>query len=244
MEEEEAAPAKAETPAKAPVASPKKEVASPKKEVASPKKEVTKEGETPKAEDATKEGETPKAEGDAKPGEGKRGQKRRREDEPFEIREDEPEIPDDYMCFDWNNSDLTFKINKETFASAEPFHVAAWGFVFSSARATHGFTSGKIAFEAKWTGNLEVKLEDVKEPHEMRVGWSTDCSNLQVKKIDILKYKIKTKLINHLSRSAHPTPNFTKPEFQFPQFKVLQSGFWVHFDISLKLFHLEKILKK
>ena len=60
MEEEEAAPAKAETPAKAPVASPKKEVASPKKEVASPKKEVTKEGETPKAEDATKEGETPK----------------------------------------------------------------------------------------------------------------------------------------------------------------------------------------
>ena len=183
--EEEAAPAKEETPAKAPVASPKKEVASPKKEVASPKKEVTKEGETPKAEDATKEGETPKAEGDAKPGEGKRGQKRRREDEPFEIREDEPEIPDDYMCFDWNNSDLTFKINKETFASAEPFHVAAWGFVFSSARATHGFTSGKIAFEAKWTGNLEVKLEDVKEPHEMRVGWSTDCSNLQVNKIDI-----------------------------------------------------------
>ena len=60
MEEEETAPAKAETPAKAPVASPKKEVASPKKEVASPKKEVTKEGETPKAEDATKEGETPK----------------------------------------------------------------------------------------------------------------------------------------------------------------------------------------
>ena len=42
MEEEEAAPAKAETPAKAPVASPKKEVASPKKEAASPKKEVTK----------------------------------------------------------------------------------------------------------------------------------------------------------------------------------------------------------
>ena len=112
---EEAVPAKVETPAKALVASSKKEVASPKKEVASPKKEVTKEGETPKAEDATKEGETPKDEGDAKPGEGKRGQKRRREDEPFEIREDEPEIPDDYKYFDWNNSDLTFKINKETF---------------------------------------------------------------------------------------------------------------------------------
>ena len=27
-----------------------------------------------------------------------------------------------------------------------------------------------------------------------------------------------------LSRSAHQTPNFTNPEFQFPQFKMLQSG--------------------
>ena len=29
----------------------------------------------------------------------------------------------------------------------------------------------------------------------------------------------------YLSRSAHRTPNFTKPEIQFPQFKVLQSVF-------------------
>ena len=39
-----------------------------------------------------------------------------------------------------------------------------------------------------------------------------------------------------ISRSAHRTPN---SEFQFPQFKVLQSGlywhFWVYFDINLKL---------
>ena len=28
-----------------------------------------------------------------------------------------------------------------------------------------------------------------------------------------------------LSRSAHQTPNFTNPEFQFPQFRVLQSFF-------------------
>ena len=140
--------------------------------------EAPKEAETPKADDSAKSPE--------KPGD-KRGQKRRREDEPFVVTEDEPEIPEEYMCFDWTNSDLTFKINKETFASAEPFHVAAWGYVFSSARGTHGFTSGKIAFEAKWTGNLEVKLEDVKEPHEMRVGWSTDDSNLQVCTYCIMK---------------------------------------------------------
>ena len=29
-----------------------------------------------------------------------------------------------------------------------------------------------------------------------------------------------------VSRSAHQTPNFTNSEFQFPQFKVLQSGFF------------------
>ena len=50
----------------------------------------------------------------------------------------------------------------------------------------------------------------------------------------------------HISRSAHQTPNLTNPQFQFPQFKVLQSGssfrynelywhFWVYFDINLKL---------
>ena len=29
----------------------------------------------------------------------------------------------------------------------------------------------------------------------------------------------------YTSHSAHPTTNFTNPEFQFPQFKVLQSVF-------------------
>jgi hypothetical protein len=33
-------------------------------------------------------------------------------------------------------------------------------------------------------------------------------------------------LTNTLSRSAHQTPNFTNPEFPFPQFKVLQSVFF------------------
>lgn len=110
----------------------------------------------------------------------KRGTKRKRDDEPYVINEDEPEIPDDFICLDWFNSDLTMKINKENFSAAEPFHVAAWGYIFSSARATHGFTSGKIAFEVKWVKNMEVKLDDVKEPHELRVGWSSDDCNLQV----------------------------------------------------------------
>ena len=50
-----------------------------------------------------------------------------------------------------------------------------------------------------------------------------------------------------LSRTDHRTPNFRNPEFQFPQFKVLQSIFFlfniasyicifgVYFDINSKL---------
>ena len=144
---------------------------------AKPAAEAAKTEETPKTEtEEKKEPATPNAES-------KRGQKRKREDEPFVVTEDEPEIPENFVCLDWSNSDLTCKINKETFLSAEPFHLGSWAFIFSSARATHGFTSGKVAFEVKWTGNMEVKLEDVKEPHELRVGFSTDDSNLQVKLI-------------------------------------------------------------
>ena len=47
-------------------------------------------------------------------------------------------------------------------------------------RATHGFKSGKIAFSVKWTGNMEIKLDEVKNPHELRVGFSTNDCNLQV----------------------------------------------------------------
>ena len=39
----------------------------------------------------------------------------------------------------------------------------------------------------------------------------------------LLKEKIETTKL--LSRSAHRTPNFTNPQFHFPQFKVLQSVF-------------------
>ena len=31
----------------------------------------------------------------------------------------------------------------------------------------------------KWAGNMEVKLDEVKEPHEIRVGFSTNDCNLQ-----------------------------------------------------------------
>ena len=156
-----------------PTPTPKVEEAKEEKTEVKPAAESKPDGDTP----------TPTNNKDNNKGNNKKGQKRKRgDDEPFQVTEDEPEIATDFMCLDWQNSDLTLKINKETFVAAEPFYSQAWGYIFSSARATHGFKAGKIAFSVKWTGNMEVKLDEVKEPHELRVGFSTNDCNLQVKK--------------------------------------------------------------
>jgi hypothetical protein len=95
------------------------------------------------------------------------------------VVEDEPEIEDGLVCLDWFSSDLSLKIDKETLMTGEPFFKEGWGFVWSGARATHGFKAGKVAFEVKLTANLEAKIgDDEKNVHEVRVGWSTDDTDL------------------------------------------------------------------
>ena len=121
---EEAAP----TPvaAAAPVAAAVK--SSPAKKVEESKPESPKKADAKPAEGTPK---TKPTEGAPKTNE-KRGTKRKRnDDEPYVVNEDEPEIPNDFMCLDWHNSDLTLKINKESFLAAEPFHSLAWGYIFS-----------------------------------------------------------------------------------------------------------------
>ena len=95
-----------------------------------------------KKEDAT---EPSKADDDSKKTPQRRGQKRKMdENEPFVVVEDEPDIPEDAVCLDWQNSDLSLKINKEDLVTGEPFFKEGWGYVWSGARATHGFTDGKV----------------------------------------------------------------------------------------------------
>ena len=55
-----------------------------------------------------------------------------------------------------------------------------WGYVWSGARATYGYTTGKVAFEVKLLDNLESKLEGEKRLHELRVGWSTNDTSMQL----------------------------------------------------------------
>ena len=135
MEEAATEPAKAE-----PVAEPEPAVEEKMEEAtpATPVAAAEKSSPAKKVEESKPESPK-KTEKDAKPAEGtpkdpkeKRGTKRKRnDDEPYVVNEDEPEIPNDFMCLDWQNSDLTLKVNKETFLAAEPFHSLAWGYIFS-----------------------------------------------------------------------------------------------------------------
>ena len=105
------------------------------------------------------------------------------EDEPFVVVEEEPEIDEGALCLDWYNnsrnlktcrenskccslsrynSDLFLKIAKDNFMVAEPFFKEGWGYVWASARATHGFTAGKVGFQVKLLDNLDAKLDGEK----------------------------------------------------------------------------------
>ena len=56
----------------------------------------------------------------------------------------EPEIDESVICLDWFNSDLSMRIDKNTMMIGEPFHKDGWGYVWSGAKATHGFNSGSV----------------------------------------------------------------------------------------------------
>merc|ERR1711997_1210051 len=109
----------------------------------------------------------------------RRGQKRKlKEDEPFVVHENEPEIDESVICLDWFNSDLSMRIDKNTMMIGEPFHKDGWGYVWSGAKATHGFNSGSVCYEVKLLDELETKVEPA--VHELRLGWSTDDTDMQL----------------------------------------------------------------
>ena len=56
----------------------------------------------------------------------------------------EPTIDEGVMCLDWFNSDLSMRIDKNTMMIGEPFHKDGWGYVWSGAKATHGFNTGTV----------------------------------------------------------------------------------------------------
>jgi len=138
--------------------------------------ESTEKTESPKKDEATKEGDEKKEE---EKKEEKKGVKRKMDEEPFEVKENEPEIPESLVCLDWHNSDLNLRITDD-FTTGIPFSRDGWGYCYAAARATYGFTSGKVWYEIKYLDNIDVKVEKETTTYDLRVGWSTDCSNLML----------------------------------------------------------------
>ncbi|CAG0918021.1 unnamed protein product [Notodromas monacha] len=81
-----------------------------------------------------------------------------------------------------DNSDLHLAIDKDNLTLAAPLNeVPGFGYVWAGARATYGFTKGKIFYEAKLLEHLVISgIEDEPAPHVLRVGWSVDSPNCQL----------------------------------------------------------------
>ena len=65
--------------------------------------------------------------------------------------EDEPEWDDNLVLLDWYNSDLNLVINKGDFLNANPLTDGGFAYMWAGARATYGFSKGKVCFEVKVT---------------------------------------------------------------------------------------------
>ena len=107
------------------------------------------------------------------------GVKRKMDEEPFEVKENEPEIAENLLCLDWHNSDLNLRI-LDTLSEGVPFTRDGWAYCYAAARATFGFTAGKIWYEVKYVDNMDVKIDKETTTYDLRVGWSTNNSSLML----------------------------------------------------------------
>merc|ERR1719167_193360 len=132
------------------------------------------------AEDKASASEEKPAETKAEEKKGEKGTKRKADEEPpFEVKENEPEIPEALVCLDWYNSDLNLRIT-DNYMTGIPFSRDGWGYCYAGARATYGFNSGKVWFEVKYVDNLDVKVEKDSVTFDLRVGWSSNKGSLML----------------------------------------------------------------
>jgi len=99
---------------------------------------------------------------------------------PWTIREDEPEMDENFVCLDWYNSDLNLKIRRDDYLSGMPLNKESWSWIYAGARATHGATTGKYFFEVTYIDTLRVWTDKDGFHLDLRVGWSTNSSSRQL----------------------------------------------------------------
>jgi len=99
---------------------------------------------------------------------------------PWNIREDEPEVDEDFVCLDWYNSDLNLRIRQPDMLSGMPLNKESWSWIYAGGRATHGTTGGKVFFEITYQDAMKVWTEKEGAHLDLRVGWSTNNSSRQL----------------------------------------------------------------
>ncbi|XP_063990998.1 heterogeneous nuclear ribonucleoprotein U-like protein 1 [Diachasmimorpha longicaudata] len=99
---------------------------------------------------------------------------------PPEKADDEPELDNSRVLLSWYDSDLNLVIDRSTLLSATPMHTDGFGYVWAGARASFGFTSGKVYYEVKVKHECNITLQDEEHPHLVRVGWSVVHSSMQL----------------------------------------------------------------
>jgi len=99
---------------------------------------------------------------------------------PWNIREDEPELDENFVCLDWYNSDLNLRIRHDDFLSGMPLNKESWSWIYAGARATHGVTTGKVFFEVSYLETMRVWTDKDGFHLDLRVGWSTNNANRQL----------------------------------------------------------------
>lgn len=99
----------------------------------------------------------------------------------FLNEEDEPTIEEKTVGLSWFDSDLHLKIDSTDFASAKPISDAALCLTWAGARTNYGVKEGKVLYEVQVTGhNNFSSYPDEKFPYELRCGFSTDKTDLQL----------------------------------------------------------------
>ncbi|XP_011314429.1 heterogeneous nuclear ribonucleoprotein U-like protein 1 [Fopius arisanus] len=94
--------------------------------------------------------------------------------------DDEPEIDYSRVLLSWYDSDLNLVIDRSSFLSATPMHNDGFGYVWAGARASFGFTSGKVYYEVKVKHECSIMLQDEEYPHVLRAGWSAIHTSMQL----------------------------------------------------------------
>jgi heterogeneous nuclear ribonucleoprotein U-like protein 1 len=101
--------------------------------------------------------------------------------------EDEPELDESKIQLSWFDSDLNLKIDRETFCSAVSLSDTGLALVWAGARANYGaINNGKYFYEMQLLAqNTKISYPNERNLHEIRCGWSTASSSLQLGENDL-----------------------------------------------------------